>query len=102
MNTLVPLDTGDDWAERLRYLQIDEACRGRLRDLRPVLLQALPEILDKFYQKILCQPELREKFTSQEKISFAKEAQARHWGLLFDGRFDDHYKLSVDRIGSAH
>jgi methyl-accepting chemotaxis protein len=102
MNTIVPLDTGDDWAERLRYLQIDEACRGRLRDLRPVLLQALPEILDKFYQNILCQPELREKFTSQEKISFAKEAQARHWGLLFDGRFDDHYKLSVDRIGSAH
>ena len=102
MDTTVPPDTGDDWAKRLRYLQIDEACRERLRRLRPILLQALPGILDKFYQHALCQPELREKFASQERIAFAKEAQARHWGLLFDGHFDDHYKLSADRIGSAH
>ncbi len=102
MNTPSSSDNCDDWARRLCYLQIDQISRERLRGLRPILLAALPEILEQFYRHILTDAELSEKFTSPERISAAKEAQARHWGLLFDGHFDDHYRKSVDKIGTTH
>ena len=92
----------NDWAKRLRYLQIDLANGERVRHLYPVVQAALPRILDGFYRHMLSEPELKAKFSSPEKVALAKDAQVRHWGLLFDGRFNEDYRRSVDRIGSTH
>ncbi len=102
MSTISANNNSDDWARRLRHLNIDEPSCRRLRQLRPLLLAALPDILEKFYQHTLSEPELNAKFVSPERVAFAKKAQAQHWELLFSARFDDDYKRSVDRIGAAH
>ncbi len=102
MSTNLANIEADDWAKRLRYLQIDTVTGERVRRLYPVVQAALPRILDGFYSHMLSEPELKAKFTSPERVALAKEAQVRHWGLLFDGRFNDNYRQSADRIGSTH
>ena len=102
MSITSPTGADGDWVRRLRYLHIDEPCCERLRQLKPILLSALPDILEKFYRHALSEPELEAKFSSPERVAFAREAQVRHWGLLFNGRFDDAYRRSVDQIGATH
>ena len=102
MSTISAEFDADDWAKRIGYLHIDTATCERLRQLRPAILAALPDILEKFYRHALSEPELKAKFSSPERIAAARDAQARHWGLLFDGRFDEAYRRSVERICAAH
>ncbi len=96
------LDTSADWSTRLTYLSIDENAVALLRKAKPVLLAALPEILDRFYDHSLKHPELAGKFSSSELVRTAKQAQARHWSLLFEGTFDEAYRTSISRIGQTH
>lgn len=91
-----------DWSERLSYLLIDADALKVLRNVKPVLLDALPGILDRFYEHTVQYPELAAKFSHPDRIRAAKEAQLRHWSLLFEGRFDDAYRQSIDRIGLTH
>ena len=96
------LDTSADWSTRLTYLCIDENAVALLRKAKPVLLAALPEVLDRFYDHSLKHPELAGKFSSSELVRAAKQAQARHWSLLFEGTFDEAYRASISRIGQTH
>jgi len=91
-----------EWSRHLDYLLIDDVTRARLQRIKPVLMAALPGLLDRFYRHTASQPELAEKFTSPERIEAAKAAQTRHWNLLFDGHLDDDYRQSVTRIGTTH
>jgi methyl-accepting chemotaxis protein len=70
--------------------------------VRPAILVALPGILDQFYERTMAVPELAEKFASAETLRFAREAQAKHWAVLFDGQFDAAYQESALRSGLAH
>lgn len=91
-----------DWSERLSYLLIDDKLLNILRDIKPILIGALPVILDRFYEHTVKYPELAKKFSHPDRIRVAKEAQIRHWSLLFEGRFDDAYRQSIQRIGLTH
>ncbi|RAU20226.1 hypothetical protein CU669_19475 [Paramagnetospirillum kuznetsovii] len=99
---MITIDESDNLSSRLSYIQIDEEACFRLREIKPALLDAMPVILDSFYEKLLRHPPLAAKFSSPSHIATAKQAQARHWALLFEGRFDDTYRQSVQRIGQAH
>ena len=96
------LDLAQDWSTRLSYIHLDEAAATLLRAVKPHLAAALPGILDRFYAHTLQQPELAAKFGDPARVDAAKAAQASHWTLLFDARFDDAYRISVVRIGQAH
>jgi len=91
-----------EWQRRLDYLQLDERACALLRQIRPLVLENLPKVLDRFYQHTLKVPELAAKFTSEGSVPAAKRAQAEHWATLFDGHLDDTYRNSVARIGLAH
>jgi methyl-accepting chemotaxis protein len=91
-----------DWSTRLGYIRLDEPACQRLRAIKPALVAALPGILDRFYAHSLNQPELAAKFPTPERVAAAKAAQARHWDVLFEGRFDERYRDSVERIGLTH
>ena len=93
---------GDDWEHRLAHIGLDERSLGRLKQIRPVLLAALPGVLERFYRQIAAEPELSAKFATPERIRHAQEAQARHWSLLFGDRPGDEYRTSAERIGHAH
>jgi methyl-accepting chemotaxis protein len=92
----------EGWAEQLGYLQLEADALENLRRVRPVVIAALPEVLERFYRHTLKVPELAEKFPSPDTVGRAKAAQTAHWKLLFEGRFDQAYFDSVRRIGTAH
>ena len=97
------IKTSDDaWSARMAYVGLDASSVALLREIKPVLIAALPEILERFYQKTLAIPELAKKFTAPDRVRFAKDAQLRHWAHLFDGNFDDGYRESAVRIGNVH
>ncbi len=95
-------DLEQDWSARLSYIHLDAMATDLLRAVKPHLVAALPGILDRFYVRTLQQPGLAAKFGGPERVEAAKIAQARHWVLLFDAKFDDAYRTSVLRIGQTH
>jgi methyl-accepting chemotaxis protein len=97
------IKTSDDaWSARIAYVGVDEAAAALLREIKPVLIAALPKILERFYVKTLARPELAPKFAGPDRVRFATDAQIRHWAHLFEGRFDDKYRESAVRIGHVH
>jgi methyl-accepting chemotaxis protein len=97
------IKTSDDaWSARIAYVGLDEGAAALLREIKPVLLAALPEILERFYARTLALPELDAKFAGPDRVRFAKDGQLRHWAHLFEGRFDDKYRESALRIGHVH
>lgn len=87
---------------QVAFTGLDEENGRLLRTAKPVLMAALPGILEKFYQAIAEEPALKAKFKSAEQMKFARDGQARHWAILFEGRFDEAYRQSAAKIGLAH
>jgi methyl-accepting chemotaxis protein len=88
--------------DQINYSGLDEHAFEVLRRLKPVLMAALPAILDRFYATTVAIPELAGKFSGEARIRFAKDAQARHWSKLFEGRFDEQFQQEAQAIGRAH
>ncbi|MEM9632730.1 MAG: methyl-accepting chemotaxis protein [Pseudomonadota bacterium] len=67
-------------------------------------LQAtLPEILDRFYDDLLTQEELREKMGNNgENITALKDAQTKHWDYIFNHEPNLEFIGQAARIGQAH
>lgn len=87
-------------SERLRFLGIDEGACQEIRSLWPIILPALPGILERFYAHLRRVPHLAALIGSQQERLVA--AQSQHWGRLFSGRFDKEYVDSIRRIGLVH
>jgi methyl-accepting chemotaxis protein len=90
------------WSARIGYVGLDDGSAALLREIKPVLIAALPDILERFYKATLAIPELDAKFAGPDRVRFAKDSQLKHWAHLFDGRFDDKYRESAVRIGHVH
>jgi methyl-accepting chemotaxis protein/hemoglobin-like flavoprotein len=88
--------------ERFNFLEFGERDRARLRALKPLVADALPEILDRFYGDIAKHPEIDDMFKSAEMRRHAREKQLEHWLRICDAKFDQDYLDSVARIGKAH
>ena len=88
--------------QRLRLLKMDKAARSRLADARPVIEAALQPSLEAFYAQVRATPDVARFFGAESQIAGAKDAQARHWGLLASGAFDPAYVEGVRRIGQTH
>jgi methyl-accepting chemotaxis protein len=91
-----------DKTERLGFVGLDDAACERLRQCKPKLMAALPEILDDFYRNLRRWPGVWQLIGTDEKERRQKTAQLRHWDRLFQGRFTDDYFCSTRRVGSAH
>ncbi len=85
---------------RLLFHGLDAEAGAALREFWPAVEAALPGLLGGFYQHLRAQPALTSMIGNQ--VDRLKSAQARHWALLFNGRFDDSYIGSVRAIGFAH
>ncbi|HYD29914.1 MAG TPA: protoglobin domain-containing protein [Azospirillaceae bacterium] len=92
----------DDWSVRLSYLRIDDDVRAALREARPVVDQALPSILDRFYEHTLRYDKPAALFRDRSHVEQAKQAQITHWCRITEARFDEHYLESVRGIGLTH
>ena len=96
---MTPTDT---LASRIAFNGINDAVRAILRDVRPVVMEALPSILDEFYQTVAKFPDVSRMFPGPEFVAHAKAAQLKHWDMILAANFDEHYVQSVNRIGEAH
>jgi len=85
---------------RLDFIGIDRATRDALRDLRPLIAKALPDLLDKFYAQL--GKHAARQAADQAAIRQAKQAQIDHWNVIANAKFDDAYAASVARIGQSN
>ena len=87
---------------RLDFINMDEATRACLRELRPLIAKVLPGILDAFYGTVRKYEQTARLFKNEAHIAHAKEMQIRHWDLIASGTFDSTYFESATKIGKAH
>jgi len=79
----------------------DETC-GILRKNKSYIMAVMPEALDAFYDHIAKFPEAARFFRSHEHMRHARDMQLRHWDLITNGDFGEHYVRSVTRVGEVH
>jgi len=89
-------------AERLEFLNVDQATRAALVEFRPVLEQHVQAVLGKFYDHLMRYSDLVKMFGGEANIARARGAQANHWLGIFEGKFDPAYVERVRRIGKTH
>jgi len=89
-------------AERIRFFRLDDESKSALRDFKPVVEKALPEILAGFYDHLKRLPAAAQLFRDEASVARARTAQGEHWRNLFQANFDQTYLESVQRIGRAH
>ena len=89
--------------ERLRFLDIGSDTIDDIQTAGNIMEPVIDSMLDRFYEHILAQPELRELFTDSEAISRARAGQKNHWlNSLFRGSFDNRFFEQTKHIGHAH
>lgn len=93
---------GNDIGERLLFLGIDEQVRQTLREAKPFIDAALPDILSGFYSHVGKFPVVANMFSGKDMMDRAKGIQATHWSLITSAKFDEQYIASIKRIGQVH
>ena len=88
------------WEHRVAFMGITPQSRAALRAFWPHVQNALPAILESFYDHARSEPALASLIG--ERVDALKSAQGRHWARLFSGAFDDGYYNSVRTIGEVH
>lgn len=89
--------------ERLRFLDIRSDTVNDIQTAGNIIEPVIDSMLDRFYEHILAQPELRELFTDSEVIRHARAGQKNHWlNSLFRGNFDSRFFEQTKHIGHAH
>ena len=89
-------------ARRIAFNRLDSETIETLRWAKPFVLEAMPAILDGFYDHVAAFPETSRFFKSREHMMHAKDMQLKHWRIILDGRFDESYEASVTKIGEVH
>ncbi len=92
----------NDISERLSFMQLDPAAIAALREIETLVVQALPGVLEKFYEHIRRWPQVSKFFQSDASISHAARKQTEHWAVILRGDFSGEYLGSVRRIGQTH
>ncbi|GEM_PF-1982452 len=88
---------------RLRFLNIGATDFTELQKAKAIIDPVMDDMLDRFYEHILAQPELKSLFSSQDSIDRARSKQKQHWQkLLFDGQYGNQYYEKAAEIGGTH
>src|SRR5438445_9798441 len=87
-----------DWnAVRLDLLDVDEAMRSTLREMRPFFAKSLPGILARFYDKVRHYDPSSGIF-KDGAMQEAIRMQVEHWDLIAAGDFGTAYNQSIARF----
>lgn len=65
---------------RLAFLRIDEQVCADLRELKPMIMAAMPAVLDEFYGHLARFSEMARMLANPEVREHAKAKQLKHWG----------------------
>jgi methyl-accepting chemotaxis protein len=87
---------------RLAFMKLDAPARQRLADAKALIMQHLPEALDRFYDEVRQYPETTRFFRDTGHMRAARDRQLGHWERISSGQFDQSYVEAVTRIGEVH
>jgi methyl-accepting chemotaxis protein len=96
------LTSTDTMGVRLAFNRIDTGTRALLVEYKSFVMAELPAVLDLFYAHAGSFPHTAAFFQSSEQMARARSAQLAHWNTILEGRFDDAYAASIQRIGETH
>ncbi|RDJ15898.1 globin-coupled sensor protein [Rhizobium grahamii] len=88
--------------QRLDFIELDDAARTALREMRPAISELLGGALDKFYAKLAKTSEVASFFADKAHMGHAKKRQEDHWANLAGGNFDESYVKGVVAVGKTH
>ena len=88
--------------ERLDFMRLDEAGLNHIRNVREIVMQGLPAILDDFYDQIQKFAAPRKLFASSAQVQGARSKQLSHWDVISSGELDDRYVAAVGAVGQVH
>jgi methyl-accepting chemotaxis protein len=88
--------------DRLRFMAIDDDAQAALREIAPLVKEALPGILEAFYTHLRQWPQVAHLFPNSAAMTHAAQKQAEHWAVILRGDFGADYVASVRRIGQVH
>jgi methyl-accepting chemotaxis protein len=91
-----------DLRDRLEFVGLDHGQRQHLGTLAPVIGASVSPALDIFYRKASSHPHTAKFFSSPQHIDHAKSRQAKHWGIIAAGQYDESYVDGVTRVGAVH
>ncbi len=90
-------------AERIKFLEIDSGAAREIRKAKEIIEPAIEGMLDRFYEHLLDEPELRKLFADSDSVARARAGQRSHWlNSLFNGNYDNDYFERAEQIGRAH
>jgi len=87
--------------ERVRFFRIDDEAKSALREFRPIVDKALPELLKGFYDHVRHFPAVAAAVKNDAALTQMRTAQADHWRRLFQAGFDQAYLDSVQKVTKA-
>lgn len=92
----------EELAERLAFIQIDEAARRALAQAKPIIAAEIGPALDRFYTAIRKEPRVAHLFQGESHIEGAKKRQMGHWEVIASAAFDATYVKKVETVGKTH
>ena len=96
------MSISEQLGERLSFMRMDDLACESLRDIKPIIMNALPGALDAFYGQVAQRQETRAFFSGASHMGSAKRRQIDHWETISSGRFDDSYVGAVTTVGETH
>lgn len=92
----------DSLDERTSFIKFDQREKDALVSAKPVIDNALNDVLDEFYVQISSYETTSAFFQNPKHMDGAKNAQITHWQNITNAKFDADYVDAVTRIGLAH
>ncbi|WP_282609944.1 protoglobin domain-containing protein [Pelagibius sp. Alg239-R121] len=96
------MDSSSDRNNRLTFAGLTPDVRSSLPEVYSHLESELSNLMDDFYELVSNWDTLSELTDNGARVPALKNAQLKHWKLLFSGRFDDEYFERANAIGEAH
>jgi methyl-accepting chemotaxis protein len=96
------MSSQDEISDRLGFLQLDKGAMDALREIAPLVRDALPGVLTEFYAHIGSWPQVSRLFSGEPMRNMAKNKQIEHWTIILRAEFNREYIDSVRRIGQVH
>ena len=88
--------------ERFRFFSLTDKDVGSFSAIARQLERHAPDALDELYATVRSQPELSGKFSSQQRMDHARQAQLKHWQALFSGKPEEAQIARSRKIGFIH
>ena len=93
---------GLEFEQMKMRMNIGPAHTQRLREMEPALAPHLSDIVDRFYDRLLADPQAREIITHESNVEHLRIVLQDWIGELFDGAYEQAYFERRSRIGKAH